>query len=170
MHSELDHLRQAIASATRGMSVEDLARRPLEGKWCAAEVLEHLYLTHARTVKGCERCLAANRPLATTANLRQRLRKAVVMTTGRMPSGRSAPEGTRPGGLRVPTILAEFEAKLGRMDELLTQCEARYGRGVRILDHPILGPLTTSQWRKFHRIHGMHHAKQLTQLQARRSE
>ena len=166
MHSELDRLREVMASETHAMSQEDLAWRPAEGKWCVAEVLEHLYLTYTGTVKGCERCLAANQPLATSASLKQRAATVMIMTTGRMPRGRKAPERTRPRGLPASTILAEFEAKLLAMDQLLTQCEAKYGRGVKILDHPVLGPLTVAQWRKFHRIHGLHHARQVRRLRA----
>jgi hypothetical protein len=33
-----------------------------------------------------------------------------------------------------------------------------------LLDHPILGPLTAAQWMKFHRVHGMHHVKQMQRL------
>jgi hypothetical protein len=29
------------------------------------------------------------------------------------------------------------------------------------MDHPFLGPLTASQWRKFHLVHGRHHARQI---------
>jgi hypothetical protein len=32
------------------------------------------------------------------------------------------------------------------------------------LDHPILGPLTGGQWRKFHLVHGLHHVKQIRRL------
>ena len=50
MDSCLERLRQAIASATSDMSSEELTRQP-EGKWSAAEVLEHLYLTYTGTQK-----------------------------------------------------------------------------------------------------------------------
>ena len=42
----LERLQQAIATATRGMTSEELTRHPEghpEGRWSAAEVLEHLY-------------------------------------------------------------------------------------------------------------------------------
>ncbi len=55
MDSYLESLQQAIASATRGITAGELRRHP-EGKWCAAEVLEHLFLTYTGTVKGCEKC------------------------------------------------------------------------------------------------------------------
>ena len=56
MDAYLQRLQEAIASATHGMTAEDLRRHP-EGKWSTAEVLEHLYLTYTGTTKAFERCL-----------------------------------------------------------------------------------------------------------------
>jgi hypothetical protein len=42
MDSRLETLKQALESAVQGMSSEQWRWHP-EGKWCAAEVLEHLY-------------------------------------------------------------------------------------------------------------------------------
>jgi Protein of unknown function (DUF1569) len=53
------------------------------------------------------------------------------------------------------------------MDALISQCEDRFGRRVRVLDHPILGPLSATQWRKLHLVHGRHHKKQLLRLRKR---
>jgi hypothetical protein len=50
------------------------------------------------------------------------------------------------------------------MDEAIAQCESRFGKQNRLLDHPILGPLTGRQWRKFHWVHGHHHLKQIQGL------
>ena len=50
------------------------------------------------------------------------------------------------------------------MDKLIAQCEAQYGARNKVLDHPILGPLTARQWRKFHWVHGRHHMKQISRL------
>ena len=69
MDSYLQRLQQAIESATRGMTIEDLTRHP-EGKWSAAEILEHLFLTYTGTIKGFERCLAAGKPLARSPRLK----------------------------------------------------------------------------------------------------
>jgi hypothetical protein len=35
---------------------------------------------------------------------------------------------------------------------------------VRVLDHPLLGPFSIWQWRKFHLVHGLHHGKQIRNL------
>ncbi len=167
MDSYLERLHEAITSATRGMTTEDLTRHP-EGKWSAAEVLEHLHLTYTGTVKGCERCLQAGRPLASSPTLKQRLSILVVTGMGYFPEGRQAPSFTRPRGMGAEKVVAEIGPKIAAMDQLITQCEARYGVRTRVLDHPILGPLTARQWRKFHWVHGRHHVKQIWQLRSGR--
>jgi hypothetical protein len=80
-----------------------------------------------------------------------------------LPEGRKAPNNTVPRGLPVEKVRSEVGVKIAAMDEILAQCEARFGRG-RVLDHPILGPLTAAQWKKFHLIHGRHHARQILKL------
>jgi hypothetical protein len=46
-----DELKQSLASAVEGMSSEQLNWHP-PGKWCAAEVLEHLHLTYTERSRG----------------------------------------------------------------------------------------------------------------------
>lgn len=135
-----------------------------DGKWCAAEVLEHLYLTYTGSIKGFEKVMAGGKPLATAASFMHRLRTLVALGFGYLPSGRKAPVNTRPKGLAAETIRHEIGEKIAAMDAIIAQCEARFGRGTELLDHPVLGPLTAAQWRKFHLTHGMHHRKQLLRL------
>jgi hypothetical protein len=163
MDSRLEELKKALESAVEGMSSEQLSWHPGE-KWCAAEVLEHLYLTYTGTIKGFEKVMAAGKPLATRASLKQRLRTVVVVGFGHLPEGRKAPENTRPRGLAAEQVRNDIGAKIAAMDAIIALCEARFGRGVKLLDHPILGPLTATGWRKFHLVHGRHHEKQLLRL------
>jgi DinB superfamily len=171
MDSRLEELRQTVLSALEGMSTEQLTWHPAD-KWSAAEVLEHMYLTYTGTIKGFAKVLEAGKPLATRASMKQRLRTLVVVGLRHFPEGRQAPTNTRPRGLPAEKVRSEVEAKIVEMDAIIAQCEARFGRGSRLLDHPILGPLTAEQWRSFHLVHGRHHAKQLLRLRAgvRRNE
>jgi len=159
----LQRLQQEIASAVVGLSPEQLSRHP-PGKWCTAEVLEHLYLTYTGTVKGFERVAAAGKPLVTAQTWPQRGRTLIVVTLGYLPSGREAPPVARPRGLPPEKVLAEIGAKISEMDESIARCEHDLGSRRKVLDHPILGPLTTGQWRKFHLVHGLHHVKQIRHL------
>jgi hypothetical protein len=148
------------------MTPEELTRHP-EGKWSAAEVLEHLYLTYTGTVKGFERCLDQGKPLAGSPTMKQRFRTAVVTAAGYFPGGREAPKVSRPKGTPTERVMADIGPQIAAMDQVISQCEARYGKGTRVVDHPVLGPLTAQQWRKFHWVHGRHHLKQIQRLRAR---
>lgn len=163
MDSYLQQLHDAITSAIRGMTIEDLTRHP-EGKWSTSEVLEHLYLTYTGTAKGFDRCLQEGRPLAGSPTVQQRLRSAIVTGLRYFPNGRQAPERTLPRGTPPDKVVAKIGPQIAAMDDLITQCENRYGRRTLLVDHPVLGPLTAGQWRKFHWVHGQHHVKQILQL------
>lgn len=162
MDSYLERLRQAITSATSGMSSEELTCRR-EGKWSVAEVLEHLYLTYTGTQKAFDRCLKAGKPLGGIPTFKQRVATAAVTQFGYFPRGRKSPEQVLPRGMAAEKIVTEIGLQIAAMDEVIAQCEESYGAGVKVLDHPVLGPLTARQWRKFHLAHGRHHVKQILQ-------
>lgn len=166
MDSYLEHLRGAIASLTGTMNTEELSRKP-EGKWSAAEVLEHLYLTYTGTQKAFERCLKAGKPQGGAPTFGQRIATAAVTEFGYFPKGRKSPDQVRPRGLPVEKIVADIGPQIVAMDKIIAQCEERYGSRAKVLDHPVLGPLTARQWRKFHLAHGRHHVKQI--LERRKS-
>lgn len=159
----LQRLQQEIASALAGFSAEQLNAHP-PGKWCAAEVLEHLYLTYTGTIKGFERVIAAGKPPDPVLTWAQRRRRWIVLAFSYLPPGREAPQFARPRGLSPEKVRAEIEPKIAEMDDLIRQCEEQLGMRTNLLGHPILGPLTGHQWRKFHLVHGRHHLKQLQRL------
>ena len=160
MDSHLERLQQAIASATRGMTADELTRQS-EGKWCAAEILEHLYLTYAGTQKAFERCLQAGKPLGGVPTFKQKVAVTAVTECGYFPKGRKSPDQVLPRGMSAEKVVAEIGPRIAAMDEAIAQCEERYGARIKILDHPVLGPLTARQWRKFHLAHGRHHVRQI---------
>jgi DinB superfamily len=159
----LQRLQKEIASAVAELTAEQYTSHP-PGKWCVAEILEHLYLTYTGTVKGFQRVAEAGKPLATTQSWAQRGRALIVVGFGYLPSGREAPPVARPRGLPPEKVQAEIGLKIAEMDDIMARCENSLGARYKLLDHPILGPLTTSQWRKFHLVHGLHHLKQIRQL------
>jgi len=133
------------------------------GKWCAAEVLEHLYLTYTGTIKGFQRVLAGGQASDAMPNWTDRSRKWIVLGFGYLPSGREAPPHTRPRGNPQEKVLAEIGAKIVEMDAVIAECEAKFGQR-KLLEHPMLGPLNGSEWRRFHLVHGLHHVKQIRRL------
>jgi hypothetical protein len=156
-------LQEEIASAVAALSTRQLQLHP-PGKWCASEVLEHLYLTYTGTVKGFERVAQAGTSLATNQTWKQRGRTLIVVGFAHMPSGREAPPVARPRGSPPEKVLAEIGPKIAEMNDIIALCEQKLGARRKLLDHPVLGPLTAAQWRKFHLVHGLHHLKQIRAL------
>lgn len=152
---------QAIERETGGMPVQELSWHR-DDKWSAAQVLEHLALAFSSTSKAMERVLQQGaekkRPSA-----RQRLATLIVVKLGYFPSGRPAPEWTLPRGLAAADAVATIRAALIEMDTRITEAEAKLGNGI-IAVHPVIGPLTAHQWRKFHWTHTRHHMKQIAAL------
>jgi DinB superfamily len=159
----LERLQREIASAIGGLRPEQWTSHP-PGKWSIKEVLEHLYLTYTGTIKGFQRVAEAGKSLATTQSLAQRGRALVVVGFGYFPSGREAPPVARPRGVPAEKVQAEIGLKISEMEDIMAQCENKLGAHRKLLDHPILGPLTAAEWRKFHLVHGLHHTKQIRKL------
>ena len=163
MSEYIPRLQQAIASSIDGMTRQQLLWKP-EGKWSAAEVLEHLYLSYTGTSKGCERSLDAGKPLVTPPTLAQRMKTFVVVTMGRYPNGIQAPPTVRPKGFSVEQVTGGIQEQISTMEGWLRRCEEKFGKNAMVLNHPVLSALTGDQWRKFHWLHGRHHVQQILEL------
>jgi hypothetical protein len=163
MDSTLQRVQDAIEAATGGMSAEQLERHP-EGKWPAAGILEHLSITFSGTARLMRKCMEGGKPLGSAATLKQRLAVMLVTGWGYFPTGRPAPEFSRPKGMSGEAALQTIRENPASMDQALAECEQRFGARVKIADHVVLGPLTIPQWRRFHLIHTRHHMKQIARL------
>lgn len=163
MHRKLVELQKVLSDAIQGMSAEELSRHPPE-KWSAAEILEHLNLSYVGTIKNLERCLASGQPGASSDRAKMRWPRLLITRVGYFPKGRQSPDFVRPRGTPAEQVTSEIMGNISRMDEVIAQCESRFPSGKAIADHPILGPLTATEWRGFHRTHGKHHARQILKL------
>lgn len=166
MRSYLDELSKSLASATSGMSDEELLKAPA-GKWCAAEILEHLRLTYT----GTARMLEKNRDKANLedAPISEQVRAArhQIFEQGRFFEGLQAPPFATPKTPPDPQVRVRIQEDLRRLAVALDEAEARLGREANLGNHFALGPLNGEQWRHFHFEHGQHHVKQLQALAAR---
>jgi hypothetical protein len=160
MDFSLERLRQELEDAIGGASPSAMAQAPA-GKWNAAQILEHLFLTYRNTNRGMAKCLEQGAPLATRATLKHRVATLLVVKLGYLPAGRKAPERATPRGMPPEEVLGAIAPELQRMGSDLNECERRFGARTKIMDHPFLGPLTADEWRKFHWVHGRHHARQI---------
>ncbi|MFY9560540.1 MAG: DinB family protein [Terriglobales bacterium] len=160
MDSYLERLQRELEDAMAGTTPASLGNGPA-GKWTPAQVLEHLFLTYQNTNKGLAKCLENGIPLATRANLKHRVGTFLVVNIGYLPGGAKAPERATPRGMSAEEVQRAILPEIQQMDAGLTKCEHQFGAQAKVLDHPILGPFSVAQWRKFHWVHGRHHARQI---------
>lgn len=160
METRLTKLRALLEGSIAGAPGEALQRAPA-GKWNSEQILEHLYLTYKGTNKGIAKCLDGGKPLATHATIGHHLRRLLVVGLGYLPDGAKAPERSVPRGMPIEEVREKILGELEKMDAGLNDCERRFGVGTKIMDHPLLGPLTSSEWQKFHWVHGRHHVRQI---------
>lgn len=169
VHLLLEQTRSLLAAPLAGCSAQQLARHP-DGdpaRWSARQVVEHLAATWQLTTNGVADRLQKGRPLKTQPSLRQRCMQVAVCRFGYFPSGRKAPGPVEPrlddDGVEVVTgdeLIARIGVLLATMDGLLNRIEPQ-SNGVPVLTHIVLGPLSVSGWRSFHRVHARHHVAQI---------
>lgn len=159
---ELEQIRREAERLTGGMSQGEW-HQALPGKWSCAQIFEHLLLSYTSTTKGTLKAMQIGKPLGSRPRLRDRISTFYVSGLGFMPAGRTAPEQTTPKDGAGIDSLRQFNDALVAMDATLADAEKRFGSRVSLLDHPVLGPLTGQQWRRFHRTHARHHFKQIAE-------
>jgi len=160
MHPLLQRADRALRDCAGALSADDLVRHP-PGKWSAAEILEHLGITFARTVRGLQRVVDQGAPIAGQASARQWAGKLLVVYAGYFPAGVQSPEAVRPRGADAAGVLDATLVSLAAMNEGLDGAELRFGPRLPVMDHPVLGPLSVHEWRRFHWVHTRHHARHI---------
>jgi hypothetical protein len=169
MDSYLERLHRELEKTLTVATSEFMDGGPAD-KWTPAQILEHLFLTYHHTNKGLAKCLEKGMPLGTRATLRHRLGTLLVVNLAYFPPGRKTPERAAPKGMPSDEVLRAILPEIQRMDAVFAECERRFGRSAKILDHPVLGPFDVGQWRKFHWVHGRHHARQIQERMGKASE
>lgn len=164
MNPDLQQVLTAIETATHGMTEEQLTWHP-EGKWSAAQILEHLTLAFSGTARGLSNCVEESKTKGGSPTIKQRIQQAVVLEIGYFPEGRQAPKMVYPtGNLGGLATVERIKADLHAMDAKIEEAAKKFGARRRVMDHPVLGPITMGQWPKFHKIHTLHHMKQIVRL------
>lgn len=165
----LDRLRTEIRETTTQLRDSDWSRAPKE-RWNSAEIMEHLGRSYGTTAKMLElRMGVGGPPQLRATRLSEFLTKVLILNLEIFPSGALSPTQVRPQGDSGPVALQRALHNLERMDLAITSAEERWGSKQPIAMHPVLGPLSTGQWRKFHFMHGHHHVLQMRKSLAGRA-
>jgi hypothetical protein len=172
MHPVLQQTYAALSKELKGLDLSATQAHPRgdASVWSVQEVIEHLLATYATCTASLDGRLAKARPLESPRSFKVRFWQWMIIDVGYFPAGRKAPDAVRPG---VVTIAAQdgagldqaVSAALARLDSTLDRVQAVYPSRP-VVTHMVLGPLTVRQWRKFHRVHARHHAKQLARVKA----
>lgn len=160
MHPLLQRADRVLRESAGDLSPEALARRP-PGKWSGAEILEHLGLTFSTTVRGLHRLVEHGPPAMPPPSFKQRFGTLLVVHAGYFPDGRPSPDAVKPRGADPSAVLATTLGHLASLDTALDAAELRFGPQMRVMQHPVLGPFSLHEWRKFHWVHTRHHARQI---------
>ena len=166
MDSYIAKAKDLIEQATTNVSEAELTGAP-EGKWSPAQVLEHLAKAFGGSAKAFELQLEGELQPLRPCTMKERGGIFLICTLGYFPEGRKAPEKTLPS--ENPEGLATLRRTLENLDRAgraLDALEKKWGTGAKVFTHPVLGPLTVPQWRKFHFVHTRHHMKQVVERAA----
>ena len=163
VHHNLERCARGLKEALAGVSAAD-ADRSRGDRWSLAQVVEHLDLTYTKNAAGLDRRLEKGLAPRRPRTRWQIVARFVVVTLGHFPTGRKAPETVLPTGRSFADVAPGLERHLIELDEKLSKAERAFGARVPILDHPVIGPFSVSDWRRFHWVHTRHHLKQLRSL------
>jgi len=156
----LEKVRSEAEKLTRHFEPEDW-HSAYEGKWSASQTMEHLLLTFTATTKGMVKMMQLGEPYCREKTWKDAARKFYVLRLGLVPSGLKASKNIAPTEGLPANNLRSFNDALVAMNAILNDVERRFGKPARVLDHPMLGPLTAEEWRRFHRVHAEHHFRQI---------
>ncbi len=167
MDADLEAVIAEFEPVLAGRTLEACRRHPGANtrRWNAGQIVAHLAMTYEATDGLLRKCLESGHPVEGLETLSQRFLQWLVIDRCFLPRGIRAPEFALPekagwAEKSGPELVEALRSKLTEMDRLLAECQANFGENP-VGAHFILGPLTAGQWRRFHRIHGLHHLKQI---------
>jgi DinB superfamily len=177
MNPILESLQKEIASALDGLTTDQTQLHPRKSpdKWSIQQIIQHLCLTYRSTGGVIESRLKKGRPTQTAPKVTQRIGQFLVTKLAYFPSGHEAPSVVVPPSTPLSPdrcrsgvgLHEELSDELTRMGEILEKAERQFGSR-RCATHSVLGPMSISQWRAFHLVHGRHHVKQILAIRRER--
>lgn len=172
MNHDLETLRDELERSLGGLDERQTQLRPGgdPARWSIQQITGHLLLAYAATESALAARIAKEAPTKAKPTLAQHAGQFTLLRLGYFPRGRKAPERVTapadaapvPGG----TLIAQVHAAIDTLDRRVAAAETIFGPELRAVSHMVLGPLSTTQWRRFHLIHGRHHIKQIAAIRA----
>jgi uncharacterized damage-inducible protein DinB len=162
----LDQLKASQArllALVDGMTAEQWTFRPAEGRWSAAECLEHVIRVEKRLLGVIEKKINEEIPVQGRTRVDDALvARAIPDRTVR----REAPEPVRPTGQwpDANDLLAEFRKTRQRTTKFAAATQGHLRS--YFIPHMALGELDCYQWLLVLSLHGFRHAQQMEEIKA----
>jgi hypothetical protein len=161
VHPDIEKAKALLYGAIRDLTPDE-AETPVEGKWSIAGIVEHLSLAYSRSATGLRRLMSTSSEIVPRSRtLKQRVQQFVVVTLGYLPTGRESPTAVVPKGRPYPEVVGRLDQVFAELDKTIAEASQVLGGSRAVVEHPILGPFSVNQWRKFHVVHTRHHARQI---------
>jgi hypothetical protein len=167
MNRNLEVLREELAKALSGLNDQQTQLRPGGDatRWSIQQITGHLRLTYMATETAMDARIAKASATKATPSLLQYAGQFTLITCGYFPRGRQAPDRVTAPTDEAPVsgsvLMAQVADSIAAMSRRIDVAETIFGEKLRGVSHMVLGPLSISQWRRFHLIHGRHHIKQI---------
>jgi hypothetical protein len=160
----LARCRDGLRAALDGLDASNADAAP-GGRWSITAILDHLDLTYSLNAEGYARRLARDTPATPRpVTMRQWVARMLITRVGYFPPGRRSPDSVMPRGRRFAEVVASFEPHLLLLDQRLKEGARVFGTSRPSVPHPLIGPLSVADWRRFHWVHTRHHLKQIQAL------
>ena len=157
------NLARCLESLNRTLAGVSTSRAEVstDGRWSVAQIIEHLDLAYTRNAAGLELRVAKGEVPLLRGTTKQTLARFVVVVLGYFPAGRQSPPTVLPQGRPFEEVRDALETDLVALDRALDAAEQKFGAARPILNHPIMGPFSVADWRRFHWVHTRHHVRQI---------
>jgi hypothetical protein len=162
MDPNLTRCLESLTRALAGLSASR-AETSKDGRWSIAQIVEHLDLAYTRNTAGLELRVAKGAAPELRGTGKQAVARFVLVVLGYFPSGRQSPPAVVPQGRPFDDVRGGLEADLVALDRALAAAEQKFGATRPIVIHPIMGPFSVADWRRFHWVHTRHHVKQINE-------
>lgn len=158
---QLEALEPMVLGPLGSLPEPDWHRAPA-GKWTIGQIVDHLGIGVDLVAEAFEQ-RAGKGGMKRRASPKQSLARHLVLSIGKIPSGRDAPELTVPEDrTESELVAAQFRMGVERLAALVTGWPEP--RQVEVfVRHPLLGDLNLPEWVRFHHVHCRHHAGHIKQ-------
>jgi GNAT superfamily N-acetyltransferase len=160
----LASMRSALLAEVERVAVPDFARRPAEGRWCVAEVLEHLANVEERVASLLSDVIAGRRTLR--VSLFDRLRRLPPRLVASRRYRVRAPRIVEPRA--TPTREVALARLAASRTALLALLEEHRGHDVGrfLVTHAALGAQDLHGWAELIGFHEERHRRQITEIRS----